>query len=147
MGDGRTFEIREYRQNGTPVRIIRADPQPKRITTADKAREKERILTFYGQKTASPGFERFWSAVPWRENMPAFKRFEVSEDGWLWVELHRGLNEAPRWLLFDTERSARGFVDVPPRFDIRQIRRDGVLGVTRTSDDEEIVVFYPFIRR
>jgi len=146
MGDGRTFEIREYRQNGALVRLIRADPQPRRITVADKAAEKERILAFYGQKTASPGFERFWSAVPWRENMPAFRRFELSEDGWLWVELYRGVGEAPRWLLFDTDRRARGFVNVPPRFEVRQIRQNGVLGVMRNDDDEESVVFYPFNR-
>ena len=147
MGDGRSFEIREYSQSGALKRLIRGDPEPRRITSADKAGEKERILAFYGQKTASPGFERFWSAVPWRETMPAFKRFELAEDGWLWVELYRGVNEAPRWLLFDTDRRARGFIDMPPRFEIRQIRRNGVLGVARTADDEESVVFYPFARR
>jgi hypothetical protein len=147
MGDGRSFEIREYSQSGALKRVVRADPEPRRITNGDKAGEKARILAFYGQKTASPGFERFWSAVPWRETMPAFKRFEVSEDGWLWVELYRGVNEAPRWLLFDSDRRARGFIDMPPRFDIRHIRRDGVLGVARTSDDEESIAFYPFARR
>jgi hypothetical protein len=147
MGDGRSFEIREYRQDGRLARIVRADAQPRRITAADKLAEKERILTFYSQKTASPGFERFWSAVPWRENMPAYRRFELSDDGWLWVELYRGVDESPRWLLFDTERRSRGFVTVPARFDIRHIGRDGVLGVARTGDDEERVVYYSLIRR
>ena len=59
MGDGRIFEIREYRQSGALKRIIRADLEPKRIASADKAGEKERILAFYGRKTASSGFERF----------------------------------------------------------------------------------------
>jgi hypothetical protein len=146
MGDGSSFEIREHRQNGALARIVRADLPPRRITPADKSAEKERILAFYGQKTTSPGFERFWSAVPWRESMPAFRRFEISEEGWLWVELYRGVDELPRWVLFDSERRARGFITVPPRFDIRHIRRDGVLGVERTADDEERVVFYPFVR-
>jgi hypothetical protein len=145
-GDGSTFEIREYQQNGTLERILRADIQPRRITAADKSAEKARILAFYGQKTTSPGFERFWSAVPWRDNMPAFRRFEVSETGWLWVELYRGAEEAPRWVLFDADRRARGFVTVPARFDIKHIRQDGVLGVQRTADDEERVVFYSFVR-
>ena len=145
-GDGSSFEIREYRQNGTLARIVRADALGRRITAADKAAEKERILTSYGQKTTSPGFERFWSAVPWRENMPAFRRFEIADDGWLWVELYRGVDESPRWLLFDRDRRPRGFITVPRRFDVRHIRHDGVLGIERTAADEERVVFFPFIR-
>ena len=146
MGDGSTFEIREYQPNGALKGILRADVEPRRITASDKAAEKARILAFVGQKTTSPGFERYWAAVPWRENMPAFRRFEVSEAGWLWVELYRGVDESPRWLLFDTDRRARGYITVPARFDIKHIRSDGVLGVERTVDDEERVVFYSFIR-
>ena len=146
-GDGHTFEIQEFTNAGRLIRIIRADIPRRRITSADKAAEKERILTFYGQKNSPPAFERFWATVAWPEHMPAFKRFEVGVGGSLWVELYTGVDQAPRWLVLDAQRRALGYVSVPRRFDLHQIRADGAIGVRRDADGVEQVVYYALTQR
>jgi hypothetical protein len=147
VGDGSTFEIFEYSQGGRLHRVLRVSLPRRRITEADKAAEKRRILAFYGTKTTNPAFERFWSAVPWRDRLPAFRRFEIDPDHRLWVEVFGAAGDSlPVWFLFDEERRFLGSVTLPKRFDIRQITRDGILGVRRDADDVEQVVYYSFAK-
>lgn len=147
-GDGGSFEVREYARDGRLFRILRADHAGPGITEADKAAEKQRLLAFYGQRTTSPGFERFWAQVPWQERLPAFRRFEVDPEGRLWIETFESASAPERtWIVFDADRRLLGFVAVPKRLDVLQLTGDGVLGVYRDADDVEQVRYYPFIPR
>ena len=139
MGDGRIFEIREYRQSGALKRIIRADLEPKRIASADKAGEKERILAFYGRKTASSGFERF--GLLYLGARPCLRSNDSNSPrmgGCGSNSIGESTKHRAGYSLIPTDARA-GSSTSHLRFEIRQIRSNGVLGVTRTADDEESV--------
>lgn len=76
-----------------------------------------------------------------------FDRVVLADDGRLWVSLDRGRRDrGSRWLVFERDGRALGYVDFPRRLRIGSIGAESVLGVD-WEDGVPLVRVYPFVDR
>lgn len=112
-------EIREYDLQGKLRRIVRIDEPQQQVTDADI------------EAAAAAGEFPIDPQMPIPDVMPAFQSLQIDQQGWLWAEVYRWDDSLPAtWLVFDTNRRARGSVQTPARFQVAQIGDDFLLGVS-----------------
>jgi hypothetical protein len=133
-GTSETYEIQVHALDGTLQRIVRRAftnrPMPAGFAEEYRARQAG----------------RFWAQIPLPETLPAYERFIVDADGYLWVKEYILGEEEPRWAVFDPEGRFLGLVDLPADGRVTQIGADYVLGVWRGELDVEQVRMYSLLK-
>ncbi|HKJ92576.1 MAG TPA: hypothetical protein VJ957_05370 [Longimicrobiales bacterium] len=143
IGDETTFDVGEYRPDGTPVRRLRIPGLDLTLTDDDVQAALQQVLAGLPE-SARPGIRALWRSYDMPPTRPAYSRLVVDAAGDLWVGeyAHRPAT-ARHWRVFDPEGRWLGVVTVPPDFRITCIDEAGVLGVARDSLDVERVSLFP----
>lgn len=92
--------------------------------------------------------ERALAEVEFPATLPPYDRMLVDAEDHLWVQdyLLPGHEGPTTWSVFDPEGRLLGVVELPARFQPRQIGRDFVLGVWRDELDVSYVRLYELQR-
>jgi hypothetical protein len=150
VGTSDTYEIRVLAPDGTLRRLIRYAQPPRPVTDADKEAYAERLKDFRMPGPANAMMDQFRKAmtdVEYPETMPAYGQISVDADQNLWVaDVTAGSDAPTRWSVFDPQGRLRGFVTTPPRFQVRDIGADYVLGAMTDETEIERVLLYQLIK-
>ena len=114
-----TYEIRAFAADGTLVRIVRREWDPRTPTEAD-----------------------YPMPAPPIDSYPAFEQVLSDRAGYLWVKEYRVPGEgegAPVWTVFDPEGRVQGLVETPSGLDVFEIGEDSVLGLAKDELGVEYV--------
>jgi hypothetical protein len=142
MGDGTTFEIREYDATAKLRRIIRRD--------ADLTLRHAHIAA-HRQGVFFPGMlpevrqlhERWLAGVKFPKNVPAYSELRVDRTGRIWAREYPLAASAPtHWSVFGRDGAFLGTADTPNDLAIREIGADYILGTRRDADGFNHVRLY-----
>lgn len=141
LGDTGEPEIRVYRPDGTPVRLLRWEAPGRALRSAVVEREKEWIRRSHDNDFSRPHIERIFREVPLPESLPAFSSFQVDSEGHLWVKEHRNSWDEgdAEWLIFAGDGRMTARIHLPDRFRPMHTGADFILGVARDEFDVEEV--------
>ncbi|MCY4647920.1 MAG: hypothetical protein OXE73_13715 [Gammaproteobacteria bacterium] len=133
------YELRAYRSDGTLVRIIRREHEPRSPTQA----ELDTVLAEAYADLPDARRTRLLAEtedMPLVEFFPAFEALHSDPLGYLWVQEYR-LPGAPQvvWTVFEPEGRVQGFAETPRGLDVFEIGEDYVLGKTIDEFDVERV--------
>lgn len=121
IGVSDSYEIKAFAADGSLVRIVRRDWEPRTPTKAE-----------YDERAS-------WGVPPPVDSHPAFAEMLADRAGYLWVREYRmSREEAPVWTVFDPEGRVLGMVETPAGLEVFEIGEDYVLG----SAEDELGVEY-----
>ncbi len=142
MGDGQTFEIREYSPNGRLRRIIRRDVDL-RLSDADKAAYRAGELAGKG---GDPAVELRLASAVFPKKVPAFQRILVDPSGRIWAQDYLRASHIPlSWTVFDRNGKMLGVVRVPVGFRVFEVGNDYILGRLRDARGQAHIQLYRLI--
>ena len=123
-----SYEIKAYAADGSLVRIVRRDWDPRTPTQAE-----------YDERAP-------WG-VPPVDAFPAFDEILADRAGYLWVQEYRMTADEPMvWTVFDPQGRVQGLVETPEGLDIFEIGADYVLGVAEDELGVEYVQLWSLLR-
>ncbi|MDE0074889.1 MAG: 6-bladed beta-propeller [Gammaproteobacteria bacterium] len=140
------YELRAYRSDGTLVRIIRRDYEPRSPTQAELDAElSDRYADLPEERRM--GLLAETADMPLVDFFPAFDALRSDPLGNLWVREY-GLpgQDGSLWTVFDAEGRVQGLVETPPGLDVFEIGEDYFLGSTADEFDVERVQVWPLDR-
>jgi hypothetical protein len=144
MGDGQTFEIREYSANGRLRRIIRRE-MDLRFSDADRADYRQGELAGK-QGAARAAAELRLSRVVFPKKVPAFQRILVDPSGRIWAQDYLRANHVPlSWTVFDARGKMLGVVRVPVGFRVFEVGDDYILGRLRDAKGQAHIQLYRLV--
>ena len=121
IGVSDSYEIKAFAADGSLVRIVRRDWEPRTPTQAE-----------YDERAS-------WGVPPPVDSHPAFAEMLADRAGYLWMlEYRMSREEAPVWTVFDPEGRVLGLVETPAGLEVFEIGEDYVLG----SAKDELGVEY-----
>jgi hypothetical protein len=144
MGDGQTWEIREYSTQGRLRRIIRRDADL-RLSDDLKALYREGELA---GKTgeARDAVERRLAAATFPKSIPAFQRILVDPVGRIWAQDYLRAAHVPlQWTVFDSRGTYLGAVEVPVGFRVFEVGNDYLLGRMRDASGQVHIRMYGLV--
>ncbi len=131
-----SYEIKAYAADGSLVRILRRDWDPRTPTPADY----DEYYTLRS-RMRPPGRQ------PPVDAFPAFGEILSDRAGYLWVQEYRMTgDEAMVWTVFDPEGRVQGLVETPEGLDIFEIGADYVLGLAEDELGVEYVQLWSLLR-
>lgn len=137
FGNGSSYQITRYRQDGSPDMILRRVADGRPVTAeALEAVKAERLRDAPGDNWRRR-YEVVFEEAPIAETMPAYRGFVLGDDGHLWVrayELPGGATDG--WTIFDPSGVMLGDVELPEGMRLLQAGADFVLGLWQ--DDLEV---------
>lgn len=140
------YEIGVYSTDGGVHTLIRRSDVDVRIDEpAYEAAVEERVLR--APEPARPGLRALYDEQPRPDGRPAYARFLIDSDGFLWVQEFAYIGASSSWAIFDLDGLWLGMVEFPDRFRPTQILRDRVVGVWRDELDVEYARVYGLARR
>lgn len=130
------FELRAYDPSGVLDVIIRVDHPMIPVSSADVAEIVEARLSEADDR-ARATLERVFEDMPPVESFPAFSEIVVDSEGDLWVRQYvRPPGERSSWVVFESDGTARGVIELPAGLDVYRIGQDYVLG--KSTDDFDV---------
>ena len=133
-----SYEIKAFEPDGSLVRIVRRDGDPRKTTQAE-------LDEYFARQVVGRPAEvrtRMLNMVrdmPLVDSYPAFEEIVGDLAGYLWVREYRMFGEGdPVWTVFDPEGRIQGLVETPPGLDIFEIGEDYLLGLV----EDELGVEY-----
>ena len=157
LGNGRVPELRRYDSTGALQLIVRWSMQPRPVAARDRRRYSEFRLEFLAwappnepeTRLLFPALDEY-PEVP--THKPLFDRLLLDDPGGIWARVFpeesfglfdSRLRDAPvfteTWTVFDSAGVWLGYLTLPERFELQDIARDRLLGVSRDSFDTETV--------
>lgn len=128
VGISDSYEIKAFTADGSLVRIVRRDWDPRTPTQAE-----------YDERAP-------WG-VPPVDAFPAFDEILADRTGYLWVSEYRiSGDEATVWTVFDPEGRVQGLVETPEGLDVFEIGADYVLGLAKDELGVEYVQLWSLSR-
>lgn len=153
VGTADDYVLREYRYDGRLLREIRiAGFEPTPLTDemfqAVLQRRLDRIDAMSGLRpSALQAIRRNLRTMPVVEVLPPYRSVLLDAEGNLWVEHYPPPGEEhAKWDVFDGEGAWLGILTLPPRFEVREVGADYVLGVWIDDLDVEFVRQYGLIK-
>ncbi|MDE2761685.1 MAG: hypothetical protein OXQ94_12315 [Gemmatimonadota bacterium] len=118
-----SYEIKAFAADGSLVRIVRREGDPKSPTRADQDAYWERR---YSDLPKDERIERLNEVkdMPLVDAYPAFAGIMADRAGYLWVREYW----SAAWTVFDAEGRVRGLVETPPGLRTFEIGEDYILG-------------------
>lgn len=147
-GPGEAYEIRVYTADGALERVIRASHRDLTVTEAAREAYREQQRSRAKDDATRAQIERALADVEFPATLPPYARMLVDAEDHLWVQdyLLPGHEGPTTWSVFDAEGRLLGVVELPARFEPRQIGRDFILGVWRDELDVSYVRLYELER-
>jgi len=141
-----SYEIKAFAADGSLVRIVRRDGDPRKTTQAE-------LDEYFARQVAGRPAEvrtRMLAMVrdmPLVESYPAFEEIVGDRAGYLWVREYRMFGEGdPVWTVFDPEGRIQGLVETPPGLDVFEIGEEYVLGLVTDDLGVEYVQLWALSR-
>lgn len=145
QGSQDTYEIAVYSDDGTLRSLIRRSDIDLRLDEAlFSAAMEERVTA--APEAARPGLRSLYQDQGKPQNRPAYSRFLVDSEGYLWVQDFSYTGEARSWAVFNLEGTWLGSVEFPDRFRPTQILEDRVFGIWRDDYEVEYARIYEMTR-
>jgi hypothetical protein len=141
-GDGTDWSVERTTPGGVPITryVVRRAVSP--VTDADREAYGRYVLQGV-QGPQRDVSERMANEMPFPARKPAYRRFEVDDSGFVWLETYPGLgDEQPVWVRIDTRGREAIAVRWPARFRPLAFRGSLAYGVWRDADDVEHVHVY-----
>ena len=138
IGAQDSYEIRAFAADGSLVRIVRRDWDPRSPTQADLEEHVARAYAHLPPEARSRALSMF-KDMPLMDSYPAFEEIMGDRAGYLWVREYRMFGEGDVvWTVFDPEGRIQGLVETPAELDVFEIGEDYVVGVV----EDELGVEY-----
>lgn len=141
-----SYEIKAFAPDGSLVRIVRRDSDPRKATQTE-------LDEHFARQVAGRPAEvqtRMLNMVrdmPLVESYPAFEEIAGDRAGYLWVREYRMFGEGDVvWTVFDPEGRIRGLVETPPGLEVFEIGEDYVLGLVEDELGVEYVQLWALSR-
>jgi len=137
------YEIKVYAPDGRPVKIIRREDGQRRISPRDKDRFMQAQIEELGNKMP-PGEERnIFNLVSYPQHKPAYEKFALMENGWIFVVVDSGQTDSVLVDIFDQEGQylAQFETDIPTE---QLFFKNGKAYAVATVDDYKFVKRYRF---
>ncbi|MYH52893.1 MAG: hypothetical protein F4139_08075 [Gemmatimonadetes bacterium] len=129
IGAQDSYEIRAFAADGSLVRIVRRDWDPRSPTQADLEEHVARAYAHLPPEARSRALTMF-KDMPLTDSYPAFEEIVGDRAGYLWVREYRMFGEGDAvWTVFDPEGRIQGLVETPPGLTVFEIGEDYVLGL------------------
>jgi hypothetical protein len=145
QGSQDAYQIGVYSEDGILRSLIRRSDVDVRLDEASySSAVEERVLA--APEAARPGLRSLYQDQPKPESRPAYARFLVDSEGFLWVQDFSYGGDARSWAVFDPEGVWLGAVEFPDRFRPTQILEDQVVGVWRDELGVEYARIYELAR-
>ncbi|MYI46346.1 MAG: hypothetical protein F4123_08245, partial [Gemmatimonadetes bacterium] len=114
IGAQDSYEIRAFAADGSLVRIVRRDWDPRSPTQADLEEHVARAYAHLPPEARSRALTMF-KDMPLTDSYPAFEEIVGDRAGYLWVREYRMFGEGDAvWTVFDPEGRIQGLVETPP---------------------------------
>ncbi|HUG39405.1 MAG TPA: 6-bladed beta-propeller [Longimicrobiales bacterium] len=147
VGTGVDADLRVYGEEGGLERVSRWEVPARQVTDEDRAALRSHLLASARTDNARRRDETFLAEAPQAERMPRYQAAVVDAEQNVWLERYRAPWEAgPIWDIIDPGGAWLGAVETPPRFEIRQIGPDFVLGTWRDEADVAYVRVYALMK-
>jgi hypothetical protein len=153
VGTADDYVLREYRYDGRLLREIRIagfEPTPvtEEMFQAVLQRRLDGVDRMRGlSPSALQAIRRNLETMPVVEALPPYRSVLLDAEGNLWVERYPPPGEEhATWDVFDGEGAWLGTLTLPPRFEVREVGADYVLGVWIDELDVEFVRQYGLIK-
>lgn len=156
LGTGDTYEIRVLAADGRPVRIVRRLVERTRVTPAMIAEWKEDFLGATDEMRQVPPqlMEQMRASVdaaPYPEQLPAYGRVLVADDGHLWVQQAEGtslagLGGSRTWSVFAPDGAWLGDVTMPEGVTVQAVGAGWMVGQKDDEDGAPHVLLYDVTR-
>ena len=147
--------------DGSPQRIVRKDSPSVLLIERDRQVVLESWIRIFEERIPNADVT-LRQLAQFYEQFPAFNRFLVDGDGYLWVQKilipssltdEEAENHDPTrgwgsnvWDLFDPEGRFLGEITFPKRFDLHVVKRDYVVGIWRDELDVQYVMRLRIVR-
>jgi hypothetical protein len=134
IGAGPAYELRQFRADGTPVRIARVDRGPRALPAGVRELYLREEVPAPGGETILPSWTHFVGQAPFPRAAAPFEDLSIDAGGRLWVRRARTPDEPPHGViadLLDAEGRLIGTVSGTRRFFVDQVGPDWVLGQVR----------------
>ncbi len=130
FGDQDGWEVEVYAPDGTLVRLVRQEWDPKPVTTEDAELYIEGMAARAGSAEQALQLRQALGELPLPEHFPPFGDLLGDELGYLWVQDFQRLGgEASKWTIFNPAGQRVGRLTLPGRFNPIEIGSDYILGL------------------
>jgi hypothetical protein len=153
VGTADGYVLREYRHDGRLLREVRVPGfEPRPVTQAMVDAEVQQRLDAMGTmgrmgEGAAEASRKNLQTMPIAEALPPYRRILLDADRNLWVERYPPPGEeSAQWDVLDRDGAWLGALTLPPRFELREVGADYVLGVWLSDLDVEVVRLYGLIK-
>jgi len=143
IGDGTEWTVERRIVDGGVLGTHRLSRAIEPVTAADRADYRSWLLE--GETGARREMtEKLADEMPYPETKPAYRRFEVDENGRLWLEEYPspGSEEGSVWIRLDPHAGTTTAVRFPPRYRALAFRNGLAYGVWRDDLDVEYIHVY-----
>ncbi len=131
IGTGPAYELRQFRADGTLVRIARVDRAPRALPAGVRQLYLREEVPAPGDATILPFWTHFVGQAPFPRTAAPFEGLSADPQGRLWVRRAHTPDEPPHGViadLLDAEGRLIGTVSGTRRFFVDQVGPDWVLG-------------------
>lgn len=141
IGTGPAYELRQYRVDGTLLRIARVDRAPRALPAGVRELYLREEVPAPGGPTILPFWTHSVGQAPFPRTAAPFEGLSVDPQGRLWVRRARTPDEPPHGViadLLDAEGRLIGTVSGTRRFFVDQVGPDWVLGRVQGPDGARV---------
>jgi hypothetical protein len=147
VGNGDTYEIQVFAEDGELRTLIRLDREPIAVTPEHVASYRKVRLAQLGSSRFTPAWERAFADMPVASTLPAFDSLLADAEGNLWVrEYQIDGHGARQWDVFDPGGRWLGTTTTPSGLHVFEIGSDYILGVSKDELGVERVQLYALIK-
>jgi hypothetical protein len=138
-GDGTDWTVERRTRDGVVDLLYRLTLPLAQITPADRVAFGKRVATSQSAQQRAIE-ERLVAEMPYPKTKPAYRRFETSPDGHIWLEAYeRTVEGAARWIRLDASTRTSAELVLPSGFEAMAFTDRVVYGIWRDTDDIEHV--------
>ena len=147
FSSGDTHQVEAYTPSGQLERIIRLDRELVPVTAADVERLIEEATADAEDENQARQIREGFDEMPAADFMPAFADLKADALGYLWIEEHNALGNAPStYTILDPGGAVVGSLTLPRELTVLEIGADYLLGLYRDELEVEYVQLYRLTR-
>ena len=139
VGSNERYELSRYDTLGRLTGSIRLDRPLTPVTASAIAEVESARLASSSNANERARNEAFFKQMQFPPTMPAYGRVLVDSEGNIWVSRYSVLPGAGVWDVFDADGQLLGELQLPPRFNPRQISGSWLVGTSRDELEVERV--------
>jgi hypothetical protein len=142
VAEGSTFEVRVYSSQGDLVRVIRMGWEPTVVSQSDVRDYIDSVVSSVQDRDQREATRGYLSSLGVATTYPAFSVLRVDPAGSIWLADYSRGGSSRKWLVFHSEGTYLGAVQVPPGVRVLDIGDSLILGLSRDELDIEHIVVY-----